>query len=73
MPTALLPPIATITDDDHGGLVTIAVAVGLTYMLLCFGIRIHIRFAVDGGFGHDDITMALATVGAFVHFMILFD
>ena len=51
-----------ITPDDHGGLVTIAAAAGLSYMLLCFLIRIYIRSAVSRRIGSDDATLALATV-----------
>ena len=58
------PRAAVISPDDHGGLVTIAAGVTLSWMLLCFVARIYIRVGVNKAFGHDDVAVAVATVGA---------
>lgn len=55
-------PTTVITPTDHGGLITITVAVGLTFALCSMLIRIFARVAINGPWSHDDTALAVSTV-----------
>jgi len=52
-----------ITATDHGGVVIAASTLLLTWMLLCFIIRIYNRLAHAAALGPDDLVCGAATVG----------
>lgn len=50
------------TDKDHGGIaLTVCTLMG-TWVVLCFGVRMFMRYTVSGPFGIDDIVCSVATV-----------
>ncbi|KAI9801612.1 MAG: hypothetical protein M1825_003291 [Sarcosagium campestre] len=51
-----------ITPDNHGAYITITAAIMMVWMLLCFGMRMMIRFSFNGPFKHDDSTITVASV-----------
>lgn len=62
MSTHLSPPSTVITSTDHGGLITITVAVGMTFALCAMLIRAYARAAINGPWSHDDTALAASTV-----------
>lgn len=56
------PPKPLITSTDHGGLITITAACGVTFALLAMLIRIYARAAINGPWSHDDTTLAVSMV-----------
>ena len=56
------PPIAVITDSDHGGYILIANSLCLCMSLAGFVLRIHIRRKVRPPFSYDDIVLIVAFV-----------
>ena len=56
------PPTTVITPTDHGGLITITVAVGMTFALCAMLIRAYARAAINGPWSHDDTALATSTV-----------
>ena len=62
MSAVLTPPAAVITPTDHGGLITITAACGMTFALLSVLIRIYARSAVNAPWRRDDYTLAVAAV-----------
>lgn len=56
------PPTTVITPTDHGGLITITVAVGMTFALCSMLIRFYARIAINGPWSHDDTGLACSTV-----------
>ena len=58
-PTPLGHRFSTVTPDDHGGLIYIAVFLALTYSSLTFLTRCYIKFRI---FGLDDCAMLAAQV-----------
>ncbi|MCJ1469213.1 hypothetical protein MMC07_007846 [Pseudocyphellaria aurata] len=62
MSNHLTAPTTVITPTDHGGLITITAAVGLTFALCSMLIRLYARAAINGPWSHDDTALALSTV-----------
>lgn len=56
------PPSTIITPDNHGGLITITAAVGMTFALSSMGIRIYARTQINGPWSHDDSALLAAAV-----------
>ena len=56
------PPSTIITPDNHGGLITITAAVGMTFALCSMGIRIYARTQINGPWGHDDSALLASAV-----------
>ncbi|MCJ1269405.1 hypothetical protein MMC22_009297 [Lobaria immixta] len=56
------PPTTVITPTDHGGLITITVAVGMTFALCSMLIRFYARIAINGPWSHDDTGLACSTI-----------
>lgn len=57
-----IPPSTVITPDNHGGLITITAAVGMTFALCSMGIRIYARTQINGPWSHDDSALLAAAV-----------
>ena len=55
-------PVATITPDNHGGLVLITNAFGLVLVLIFLLIRVMARAIVSPPFDRDDLALVYATV-----------
>lgn len=62
VPDGYYPPYAVITDTDHGGYIIIAVALGLTFVLISSVLRIALRIGAVQKPGLDDTFLAVATV-----------
>lgn len=56
------PPTTVITPTDHGGIITITAAVGLTFAMCSMLIRVYARTAINGPWSHDDTALTLSTV-----------
>ncbi|KAH7128600.1 hypothetical protein B0J11DRAFT_274837 [Dendryphion nanum] len=63
--TALGHPFSTVTSDDHGGLIYIAVFLALTYSNITFFTRCYIKMNI---FGFDDYAMLAAQVANMAQF-----
>lgn len=62
MSSAPTPPKAVITSTDHGAIITITAACGMTFAMISFLIRIYARAAINGPWSHDDTTLAISMV-----------
>ena len=63
LPDGFYPPFAVITENDGGGLIIIACALGLAMVLLFSVIRISVRCTYrQQGPGVEDVFLAAATV-----------
>ena len=62
MSNPTIPPPAVITPTDHGGLITITAAVGLTFAICAMLMRVYARTAINGPWGLDDTGLAMSTV-----------
>lgn len=67
MSNTLSPPTTVITPTNHGGLITITAAVGLTFALCSMLIRVYARMAINGPWSHDDTALAVSTVSEHSH------
>lgn len=65
---AVTPPTAVITPTDHGGLITICAACGMTFALISVLIRIYARDAINAVWSRDDTALAISAV-SFIHFI----
>lgn len=65
MPYTSTPPSTIITPDNHGGLITITAAVGMTFALSSMGIRIYARTQINGPWSHDDSALLASAVRPF--------
>jgi hypothetical protein len=63
VPDGYYPPYAVVTDTDHSGYIIIAVALGITFVILSSLIRIFLRISFVQRPGLDDTFLAVATVG----------
>jgi len=50
------------TPDDHSGIALATATLLATWMLLCFFLRLFMRFTTSGPFGKDDLVCGIATV-----------
>ena len=57
-----LPPLFTITDDDHGGYVAVTLYTLLVLMVLLVTTRVFTRWYVVKTIKLDDVFLMLATV-----------
>lgn len=64
IPDGYYPPFAVVTDTDHGAWIIIAVALGITFVIISSLIRIFLRISFVQRPGLDDTFLATATVGA---------
>ena len=64
VPDGYYPHYALVTDTDHSGIIIIAVALGITFVILSSLIRIFLRISFVQRPGLDDTFLAVATVGA---------
>ncbi|KAK5136331.1 hypothetical protein LTR08_003704 [Meristemomyces frigidus] len=55
------PRAFTITPDDHGGIVVVVSTLLMTWMVLCYTIRVFNRLAYSASLGVDDLIAGLAT------------
>lgn len=62
VPTGQHAPLAVVTDTDHTAWIIIATTLGLAISILFGAIRILVRCTANQGWGHDDISLAAATV-----------
>ncbi|KAF3480394.1 uncharacterized protein GIQ15_05741 [Arthroderma uncinatum] len=60
---------ATITPDDHGGILWVASTVCAIYVLLCLGLRMYVKREF---YGLDDLLALLATVVAEAQYIAIF-
>lgn len=65
VPEGYYPPFTVISDDDHGGWIIIATALGLAMALLSTAIRIYVKILSRQQGGLDDVLLAIGTVFAF--------
>lgn len=65
MSSAPTPPNAVITATDHGAIITITTACGMTFALLSMLIRVFSRATINGPWSHDDTSLAVAMVSDF--------
>lgn len=72
LPPGYSPPSAVITENDHGGWVTITNGVMLCNVLLFLAIRLYIRFSISPPFRHDDTVLCLATALSVTQAVIVF-
>lgn len=63
VPDGYYPPYAVVTDTDHGAWIIIAVALGITFVIISSLIRIFLRISFVQRPGLDDTFLAFATVG----------
>lgn len=70
MSNTLTPPTTVITPTNHGGLITITAAVGLTFTLCSMLIRVYARMAINGPWSHDDTALTLSTVSEHSHSLL---
>jgi hypothetical protein len=63
VPDGYYPPYAVVTDTDKGAWIVIAVALGITFVILSSLIRIFLRMSFVQRPGLDDTFIAVATVG----------
>lgn len=59
------PRAYIITDTDQRGIIVIVATLLMSWMALCFLVRIFIRFSINGPFGWDDLLTGVATVRLF--------
>ena len=64
MSAAAASPTTVITSTDHGALITITAACGITFALLTVLIRIYARSAIHAPWKRDDTTLAVAAVSS---------
>ena len=64
VPDGYYPPYAVVTDTDHSGIIIVAVALGITFVIISSLIRIFLRISFVQRPGLDDTFLAVATVGA---------
>lgn len=50
------------TPDDHGGIALATMTLLATWMLLCFFLRLYMRFTSSGPFDKDDVVCGIGTV-----------
>lgn len=62
VPDGYYPPYAVVSETDHGAYIIIAVALGLTFVLISSILRIALRTSVSQRPGLDDAFLAVATV-----------
>lgn len=62
VPDGYYPPYAVVSETDHGAYIIIAVALGLTFVLISSILRIALRTSVSQRPGLDDTFLAVATV-----------
>ncbi|EFQ97430.1 hypothetical protein MGYG_00471 [Nannizzia gypsea CBS 118893] len=55
-----------ITGDENGPLVVVSSAIMVTYMILCYLIRVFMRFTINGPFGKDDWALTFGSLIAVV-------
>ncbi|KAK0109317.1 hypothetical protein ONS96_003136 [Cadophora gregata f. sp. sojae] len=58
----IIPPAYVITDTDKAGLVVVVTTFLLASIILCFLVRIYIRFTINGPWKWDDWCVTVATV-----------
>lgn len=66
VPDGYYPPYAAVTDTDHGAFIIIAVALGLTFVLVSSSIRLFLRISFSQRAGLDDTFLVAATVSRHV-------
>jgi hypothetical protein len=64
VPDGYYPPYAVVTSTDHGAWIIIAVALGITFVIISSLIRIFLRISFVQRPGLDDTFLFVATVGA---------
>ena len=62
VPAGYYPPFAIITEDDHGGWIIIATALGLALALLSIAIRFYVKWISSQRAGMDDVLLATGAV-----------
>lgn len=65
VPEGYYPPFAVITDEDKGGWIIIATALGMAMALLSTGLRVYVKIMSRHQGGLDDLCLAAGTVFAF--------
>lgn len=66
VPEGYYPPFAVISDEDQGGWIIIATAIGMAMALLSTAIRIYVKIISRQQGGLDDVLLATGTVFAFI-------
>jgi hypothetical protein len=67
-----LPPLAVITSTDKKGILVTVGAVTLSFVLVCFCVRVWVRLRVSRPWSHDDTLLALATAVAIAQSTVVF-
>jgi hypothetical protein len=62
VPSGQSAPFVVSSPTDDSGVIVIVAATGIALILVCFVIRLYIRFSFSGPWQVDDMVLALATV-----------
>lgn len=63
VPPGQSPPFEVVDEYHHGAWIIITAALGLMLSLVCFLIRLYVRFMLIPPFARDDFVLLGATVG----------
>ncbi|EZF29086.1 hypothetical protein GY631_0310 [Trichophyton interdigitale] len=55
-----------VTAEENGPLVVVSSAIMMTYMVLCYLVRVFMRFTINGPFGKDDWSLTIGSLIAVV-------
>ncbi|KAK2879363.1 hypothetical protein FQN49_000951 [Arthroderma sp. PD_2] len=55
-----------VTDDENGPLVVISAGIMMTYMVLCYLVRLFMRLTINGPLGKDDLALTFGSIIAVV-------
>ncbi|KAM5438687.1 hypothetical protein MaudCBS49596_007609 [Microsporum audouinii] len=55
-----------ISEEEHGPLVVVSSAIMMTYMVLCYLVRLFMRITINGPFGKDDWALTFGSIIAVV-------
>lgn len=62
VPPGQSPPFEVVDDQHHGAWIIITTALGVAISLVCWLIRLYVRFALTSSFGIADWILAASSV-----------
>ncbi|RAO68266.1 uncharacterized protein BHQ10_004278 [Talaromyces amestolkiae] len=71
VPPGQSPPFEVVDDQHHGAWIIITTALGVAISLVCWLIRLYVRFALTSGFGIADWILAASSVIALIQSIII--
>jgi hypothetical protein len=60
--STIIPPLQSITADNHGGYILITAALLTTWSILFWFIRIFVRIGYNNYFASDDVAATIGTI-----------